>query len=93
MRDVVNVMKVERLGNYRLKLWFNDGQVGEWDFSDLAARETAPLVEPFKDPRYFDRVFLECGGLTWPNGYDWAPDALHADMAAAGALRFENAAA
>jgi hypothetical protein len=27
------------------------------------------------------------------NGYDWSPEALHADMLAAGALTFEGVAA
>ena len=90
--DVIRVRKLERLGDYRLKLWFSDGRAGEWDFSGLTARDTT-LTQPFKDPDYFNRVFLEYGALTWPNGYDWAPDALHADMATAGALKVESAAA
>lgn len=89
--DLVKVIGLEKLGSYRLKLQFSDGRVGEWDFSDLA-REAGPMVEPFKDPAYFDRVFIEMGALTWPNGFDWSPEALHADMMAAGALRFPRAA-
>lgn len=91
--DLIHIRKLKRLGDYRLALWFTDGRYGEWDFSELATRETGPMVEPFKDPDYFDRVFLEMGGLTWPNGYDWSPEALHADMAAAGVLKVESAAA
>lgn len=91
--ELVRVRKLERLGGYRLKLWCSDGRAGEWDFSDLARRETGPMVEPFKDPAFFNEVFVEFGGLTWPNGFDWSPEALHADMAAAGALKFESAAA
>jgi hypothetical protein len=88
MTELVRVRRFSRLGPYRLKLWFTDGQAGEWDFSELI-RDRGPMVEPFKEPAYFDRVFLEFGALTWPNGFDWAPDALHADMAAAGALSTE----
>lgn len=90
--DLVHVRKLKRLGGYRLKLWFTDGQAGEWDFSELARRDK-PITQAFKDPAYFDRVFLEFGALTWPNGYDWSPEALHADMAAAGVLRVEGVAA
>jgi len=90
--EVIRVRKLARLGDYRLKLWFSDGRAGEWDFSGLAHRDTL-VTKPFRDPAYFDRVFLEFGALTWPNGYDWAPDALHADMAAAGVLKVESAAA
>ena len=90
--EVVHVQKLKRLGDYRLKLWFTDGRAGEWDFSDLARRDT-PATRPFADPAFFDRVFLELGALTWPNGYDWAPDALHSDMDKAGVLKVESAAA
>lgn len=92
MSDIVHIARLGRLGDYRLRLWFTDGAEGEWDFSSLA-RESGPMVEPFKDPAYFDRVFVEFGALTWPNGFDWSPEALHAAMAAAGALRLEGAAA
>jgi hypothetical protein len=90
--EIVKVRKIDRLGGYRLKLWFSDGYAGEWDFSALCER-AGPMVQPLKDPTYFDRVFIEQGALTWPNGYDWSPEALRADMAAAGVLRAENAAA
>jgi hypothetical protein len=45
------------------------------------------MVAPLKDPEYFGRVFIEDGALTWPNGYDWDPIALHDEMKAAGLLR------
>ena len=92
MIDVVHVRRFQRIGPYRLKLWFTDGQAGEWDFSDLS-REEGPVVAPFKEPAFFDKVFLDFGALTWPNGFDWSPEALHADMLAAGVLKFEEAAA
>lgn len=87
---IVHVSKLKRLDDYHLKLWFTDGQAGEWDFSDLATR-SGEMAVPFRDPLYFDRVFLEMGALTWPNGYDWCPQALHDDMAAAGVLKLETA--
>ena len=92
MDEIVKVSRIKRLGAYRLKLWFTDGQAGEWDFAELAG-ERGPMVEPFKDPAFFDSVFLEMGALTWPNGFDWCPDALHEDMAAAGALAREASVA
>ncbi len=88
MAELVRVRRFRKLGPYRLKIWFTDGQAGEWDFTELL-RDHGPMVEPFKDAAFFDRAFLEFGALTWPNGFDWAPDALHADMTAAGALRPE----
>ncbi|CAN5397045.1 hypothetical protein BH10PSE4_BH10PSE4_33760 [soil metagenome] len=61
--EIVHVRKLRKLGDYRLKLWFTDGQAGEWDFSNLATR-TGAAAAPFRDPAYLDRVFLETGVLT-----------------------------
>ena len=88
---IVHVRQLKRLGDYRLKLWFTDGQAGEWDFSNLTTRAGAAAAV-FRDPDYFDHVFLEAGALTWPSGYDWCPQALHDDMTAAGVLKLEATA-
>ena len=50
------------------------------------------MVRPLKDSAYFDRVVIEDGALTWPNGYDVDPVALHAEMKRAGELRRTDAA-
>ena len=49
------------------------------------------MVRPLKDPAFFARVFVELGALTWPNGFDLDPIALHDRMAAAGELSREAA--
>lgn len=41
--------------------------------------------------RAIARVFVELGALTWPNGYDIDPIALHDRMSAAGELSREAA--
>jgi Protein of unknown function (DUF2442) len=84
---MIKVRKAKPLGDYRLMLEFSDDLVGERDFRPLIVRESGPMLEPLKDPAYFARVFIEDGALTWPNGYDWDPIALHDDMKAAGELR------
>jgi len=90
MGKVIHVHRFEKLGIYLLKLQFTDGLAGEWNFSALAG-DPRPVTAPFRDPAYFDKVFLDFGALTWPNGFDWSAEALHADMAKV--LKFETAAA
>ena len=38
-----------------------------------------PIFEPLRDPAYFATVVLDptCGAVVWPNGADFAPEALH----------------
>lgn len=49
--------------------------------------EHGPMVEPLRDPSYFNRVLLEFGAPTWPNGYDIAPYGLYLEMENAGSLQ------
>lgn len=88
---MIDVIGVRRLGGFKLEIEFSDGTVGERDFS-FVREKTGPMAEPLKDPAYFVRVFIEDGALTWPNGYDWDPIALHDEMKEAGLLHRADAA-
>ncbi len=86
MFELVDVVGVKPGGGYRLALAFSDGTEGERDFADMVA-EGGEMVEPLRDLAFFDRVFLDDGILTWPNGFDLDSTALHAEMKERGLLR------
>jgi hypothetical protein len=88
---MIDVIGVKCLGGHVLEIAFSDGTVGARDFAEIKAR-TGEMVAPLKDADYFARVFIEDGALTWPNGYDWDPIALHDEMKAKGLLRRVDAA-
>jgi hypothetical protein len=88
---MIDVISVRSLGAYRLEIEFSDGTIGVRDFADVS-RRTGSMADPLKDPAYFQRVFIEDGSLTWPNGYDWDAIALHDEMKQAGLLRRTQAA-
>jgi hypothetical protein len=73
---MVKVTRVERLGEYRLRLTFSDGVVGDLD---LAAELWGEMFEPLRDIAQFNRVHVdpELGTLVWPNGADLDPEGLH----------------
>jgi hypothetical protein len=83
---MVDVVSVKPLGGHRLRVRFSDGSEGTHDFGVLV-KEPGPVLVPLRDERYFARVFLEFGALTWPNGYDMCPDWLRMEMEAAGELK------
>ena len=87
---LIKIRRVEKLGGFRLRLHFGDGSVGEHDFSSIIG-EGGPMIDPLRDEAYFARVFLEFGALTWPNGFDIAPEWLRREMEAAGELTREAA--
>jgi hypothetical protein len=89
---MIDVIGLRKLGGYRLEIEFSDGTKGIRDFS-FVRHKVGPMAELLKDSTYFARVFLEDGALTWPNGYDWDPIALHDEMKDAGELRPVESAA
>jgi len=82
---LTKVSRLEKLGDFRLRVRFNDGSKGVHDFATMVS-EPGPMLEPLRDKSYFARVFLEFGALTWPNGFDIAPEWLRREMEAAGEL-------
>jgi hypothetical protein len=88
---MIKVAKIKPLGGHRLRATFSDGMAGEYDFSAIVAK-SGPMVEPLRDPAYFERVFLEDGAPTWPNGFDAAPGWLRREIEASGGLARDAAA-
>ena len=64
------------IGDHRLRLLFDDGTVGDVDFS---SRKWTGVLEPLSDPAYFARVRVdeEAATTVWPNGVDMAPEPLY----------------
>lgn len=78
MEQLFDVTAVEVIGDHRLRLTFEDGTVGDVDFS---GGEWRGVFEPLRDPDYFARVELdpEAGTIAWPDGLDMAPEPLYAE--------------
>jgi hypothetical protein len=73
-----DVVEVEPLGGYRLRLRFEDGAEGEVDLSTVLPFEG--VFAPLRDPTVFAavRVNPELGTICWPSGADLDPDVLYA---------------
>jgi uncharacterized protein DUF2442 len=78
--NLVQVMTVEVLGHYRLRLGFSDGVVRDVDLTGL--RNRGGIFAPLQDPDYFALVKVdpEAGTIVWPNGSDLDPLVLHGDF-------------
>jgi hypothetical protein len=69
----ITVQTVDYLGDYRLRLTFNSGEIGVVDLAVLV--HSTPNAAPLRDPEEFRRVFLdEWPTLSWPCGFDLAPE-------------------
>ena len=73
----IQVKNVEYLGNYKLKVVFNDGKEGIIDLSDIFSK--GKVFKQLKDKKEFSKVKLdkELGTIVWPNGVDLAPEYLY----------------
>ena len=73
---ILHVIAAEVCGPHALRLTFDDGTIKAVDVRPLLI---GPVFEPLHDPAYFARVAVDrlCGTVVWPNGADFAPEALH----------------
>jgi hypothetical protein len=84
---VIKLSHCKPVGDLRLSLSFSDGSAGIWDAADLLGSKDTPLTIPLRNPAAFAKAFIDNGALAWPNGLEFAPWTLHAEMKAAGLLK------
>lgn len=72
---ILRIVSARIVGPQTLELGFNDGTSGTADIGSLLR---GPIFEPLLDPSYLARMEFDpvCGTVTWPNGADFAPEAL-----------------
>lgn len=73
-----DVISVQPLDGYRLRLRFEDGAVGEVDVAALVS--FTGVFAPLRNKVVFDQVSVdaEMGTVVWPGGADLDPDVLYA---------------
>lgn len=83
---ILKVTDFEVSGPQQLSLTFNDGTSG---IADLEPLLDAGVFVALRDAEFFARVELDrvCGTVVWPNGADFAPEALRAIVGAEAVVR------
>ena len=74
------VRAVNVLSDYRLSITCNDGINGIADMSALVNSPDAGVYAELKDVQLFQKVSIELGALTWPNGADLDPLWTHEEL-------------
>jgi hypothetical protein len=83
---MIKIVGVKPVKDHVLNLEFSDGSCGDYDLAPLIARGTS-LTSMLADGVYFRRFFLEFGALSWPNGLELAPSAIHRQLKDRGELK------
>lgn len=74
---MLHISDAEHLGEYRLRVVFNDGREGIADLRPMVFDERRMVFEPLKDLSGFRRFFIEHGTLCWPGDLDIAPEYIY----------------
>jgi hypothetical protein len=77
------IVKLKVQPNYQLFVTFFDGVSGAVDMRSLLTQRNlaGTVFEPLQEAEFFAKASLEHGAVTWPNGADLAPDAMHEEIA------------
>ncbi|SOD41831.1 DUF2442 domain-containing protein [Nitrosovibrio sp. Nv4] len=75
-----DVMAVEALDGYRLRVRFADGLEGEVEMAEFVHAPNAGVFAALADPEIFAQAHVELGAVTWPGELDLAPDAMHDEI-------------
>ena len=77
------VTDAKHLGGYRLWVRFSDASEGDIDLADLILNDRRPIVAALRDPAAFAALRVDMDTVVWANGFDLAPEYLHARAKAA----------
>lgn len=76
------VTEAKALPDFRLRVRFSDGTAGEIDLKDFIAADSRPIVAALRDPLAFSALRVDMDTVVWDNGFDLAPEFLHAQTRA-----------
>jgi hypothetical protein len=72
--DIVEVIPKP---DYGLFVRFKDGSEG---LVHLRPEQLTGALEPLRDPKFFEKVFIDDGAVAWPGEIDLAPDAMYKEV-------------
>lgn len=72
MNEIHDIVEVEVIGDYTVRVTFDDGAVRDVRLDDELR---GPVFEPLRDPKLFAQVTVdrESGTIVWPTGADLDP--------------------
>ena len=82
---MIKIVQAHLVEPYKIHLTFSNQQSGIYDVWPLIAKDTV-MVQPLKNPEYFQQFFLELGALCWDNGFELSPSSIYYKLKHANAL-------
>lgn len=80
MQDFLEITNAEYIDGYRLRLYFNNGEVR---IADLESSLVGEVFVPLRNIDMFKRFSIKFATVTWENEADLAPEYLYSISVAA----------
>ncbi len=74
---LLHIITAEYIGDYKIKLSFNDGYSGVADLQEKIYNDHRIIFAPLKDRAFFKRFKQHFGTIERENGLDLAPEFLY----------------
>ncbi len=74
---MIKVLNARLTAPFTLEIDFSDHSQGVFDASAYLSARSGPLLEALREPRYFERYFIDAGALCWPNWLEISAARLH----------------
>ena len=74
---MIEIIEAEYINNYKIKLIFNDGAIGEADLKEVIFNEPREIFKPLKNIENFKNFKLKFSTIVWNNELDLAPEFLY----------------
>jgi hypothetical protein len=75
---MLHITNAEYVGNYQVRVKFNDGREGVADLQTMVFDEKpGSVLAPLRDPAVFGQFALQHGTLCWPGEVDVAPEYIY----------------
>jgi hypothetical protein len=74
---ILNVISAEYVGEYKVKLLFDNGVRKLVDLKDAIFNDRRAIFEPLRQKDFFKDFDLKFNTITWQNEADFAPEFLY----------------
>lgn len=74
---MLHISDAQYLGDYRVRLAFNNGREGVADLRAMIFDEPRTVFAPLRDVSVFRQLFIAHGALCWPGDLDVAPEYIY----------------
>ena len=75
MEMIRKVLEVKAMDDFTLECEMENGEIYKYDMSFVHEKDW-PVTQPLRDIAFFKQVFIECGCVTWPNGFNTDEDSI-----------------